>query len=60
MTADLSHAGGIVIVPDTASDWPVSIYNFKELEGMEPKRLLGLGLPMPSAPTAMPLFRLFR
>ena len=55
--ADLIHTGGgLVIVPEGDA---IGIYNFKELQQMEGKRLLDLGLPTPATPPPAfpPLFR---
>ena len=55
--ADIVNTGGIVLVPEEGM---LSVYNFHELQNLEPSRLMKLGLPMPAVPVVPPQLTLFQ
>lgn len=54
LIADLVKTGGIVVLPDSGG---LSMYNFAELQKMDPQQLMKLGLPMPAVPPPVTVFQ---
>ena len=51
--ADIVSTGGIVLLPEHG----LSVYNFNELQKMDPQHLMKLGIPMPAVPPPLNVFQ---